>query len=298
MNLDFPSLKRPVRARWAPIVLEPVSGSYERLVVGILVVAGEQKCIEIANSLDRLDCLYGDDSRSVKYAVEIARTHYASELEERGSSIFEERAQPLSGVYLGGVRDAEGESIQRIAQDWLQSISSLHRKDFLVFDAMDDEIEVIASGSTKERVGDLVYEYVSEKRSGLEKFFSREMRGQSTKKKSHDIRIDFAGSKFVANIGTLNANSVGNSSNAIKRKLWDLAIERDRENATLNQRLHELLIQVPQRDDPQLTERQVDNVNEAIGALEKQADIEELRLRPLPSVSAIGQRILEAEVGA
>ena len=152
-----------------------------------------------------------------------------------------------------------------------------------------------AKGSSKERIGDLVFDFVSDRRSGLEKFFSREIRGSPSRRKSHEIRIDFSGSKFVANFGTLNSHAIGHSANSIKRRLWDLAIERDREKATLNQRLHELLIQVPTKDDPQLTQRQVDNVNEAIAALEKQADIEELRLRPLPTVSAIGQRILEVE---
>jgi len=60
-------------------------------------------------------------------------------------------------------------------------------------------------------------------------------------------------------------------------------------------RRHEMIVQVPSAHDPQLSARQAANVAEALQALEEQADQEELRLRPMHSVEAIGQHILTTE---
>jgi hypothetical protein len=297
MSLKFPQLENAMKAKWAPLLIEPIADSYERLVAGIIVVSDEEFHLEIANALGRLECLYGESATAIQYAIEIARIHYLQELRERGPSVLVEDISPIAGVYLGEPRDAEGDSLQEIARGWLEGISSLYRFDYLAEAEQLTSVMTDAgrSPSSSDRIGNLIFEYVSDHRGGLEKFFSREIRGRSSGRKSHETKIDFSGSKIVANFGTLRAQSIGHSSNAIKRKLWDLAIERDREKSTLTHRLHELLIQVPQKSDPQLSEKQADNVNEAISALEKQADIEELRLRPLPTVGAIGDRILEAE---
>ncbi len=110
--------------------------------------------------------------------------------------------------------------------------------------------------------------------------------------------IDFAGPKLVANFGTLRAGSLTSSVHLIKRRLWDLKVERDRETHDAFSRPHEMLLHRPAKDDPQVTEQQQANISEALEALEMQADQEELRLLAMDSVPAIGQRVLRYDVAA
>ena len=56
-----------------------------------------------------------------------------------------------------------------------------------------------------------------------------------------------------------------------------------------------MILQRQPLDDPQVTSRQHASVQEALQALEKQADQEELRLRALNTVAEIGEHVLMAE---
>lgn len=301
MTLDFPRSDHFTQADWAPIYYQPIRGSGERLVVGVLAVSEEAAHLEFVNAFERLECLYGQDFNAIKYALELARTHFQSELDRNFQRVLSSDT-PLTGVSIGDVRRGEGRTIADIAINWLSQTSSLYKKDFLAV-MTDRYVEApVAHASHREPsshrdLGHLVYELVTRERQGLETCFAKGLRG-TPKKKSHDVRIDFAGSRMVANFGLLKPKFTGHSSNAIKRKLWDLAIERDQEKRTFSRRVHELLVQVPTKDDPELDESGRDRVNEALEALEKQADIEELRLRPMPSAEVMANHVLSLEATA
>jgi hypothetical protein len=129
-------------------------------------------------------------------------------------------------------------------------------------------------------------------------FFSvdlQEGRKRRTVGKSYEILIDFAGSKLVANFGTLKAGGLSSSVNIIKRRLWDLKVDRDREPNSLLVRHHEMIVQSPPSEDPQITERQYENISDALRALEHQAAQEALRLRALNTVAQIGEHVLAEE---
>jgi hypothetical protein len=67
------------------------------------------------------------------------------------------------------------------------------------------------------------------------------------------VRIDFAGSKLVANFAVLKPQAAAKSVGNIKQRLWDLKVNRDREpTQDLGMRRHEMFVQHPRADDPQL----------------------------------------------
>jgi hypothetical protein len=109
------------------------------------------------------------------------------------------------------------------------------------------------------------------------------------------VIIDFAGSKLVANFGTLLANQHAVSVDRIKRRLWDLKVDRDNEKSGLAMRDHEMIVQHPSKTDPQFSERQFERISEALASLEKQADQEEIRLRPMNTIDQIGDHLLAKE---
>ena len=149
----------------------------------------------------------------------------------------------------------------------------------------------------KDRLPALIFDYVKFKRPNLDKFFSEEIRDQHTRRRTNAsaVQIDFAGSKIVANSGTLSATQHAGSVDRLKRRLWDLKVDRDHEKGSLSKRDHEMIVQHPAKNDPQFTERQSDRIREALFSLEQQADQEEIRLRPLNTVDQIGEYVLMKE---
>lgn len=296
----FPSFKQSIRAHWAPIILEPIVGSYERLVVGVAVIGGDDFHVEVANRLDRLRCYYGDSAQAIVFAVQLAEEHLKQELSERALQALLSPTSAVTGVYFGECREAEGETLAAIGRSWMSALSSLYSP---VVDAvMLPEViafdEVGASSSGGDRLPRLVMDYVSERRDSYLKFFSSDLRSGRQRRisgRSHEVLIDFAGSRLVANFGTLKAGGLPGSVTLIKRRLWDLKVERDRDTQTTITRAHEMLIQRPAHDDPQISDKQHSNLSEALAALEEQADQEELRVQAFETVSAIGERVMKAE---
>jgi hypothetical protein len=293
-------LRDGVRARWAPVFFEPISGSYERLVVGVAAVNESGFHLEVANQLDRLKCFYGHDALGAISAVQIASEYLQADLAKRAIDALTDPDPAVTGIAFGDLREAEGNSLSAIAQSWMAALSSLYIEPKMEI-AVETvpTIQTVASGDgSGDRLPFLVCDYVKGRRAGFSDFFSEDLRTgkqRRTKGSSHKILIDFSGSKLVANFGTLKAGSLTGSVNLIKRRLWDLKVQRDAEQKSPLLRQHEMILQRPPNDDPQITEKQQSNLKDAFEALEHQADQEELRLRAMGSVQQIGEHILAAE---
>lgn len=297
----FPSVGRLIQARWAPILLEPIVGSYERLVVGVAVVSGGGFHVEAANALERLRCLYADNAERLIFAIQLSLEHLPGELARVGVASLPQLQTVTSNITVGEWREAEGVSLQRIGDDWLRALSSLHRDGAdlaslaLELAANDDE-SALSSRRTSDQLPALVFGYVEQHRMEMAQFFSQDIRRGVRRRpaaRAHEVTIDFSGTRLTANFGTLRASQIGTSVGQIKRRLWDLKVDRDR--ASSPGRSHEMILQVPRLDDPQFTGRQHDQIGSALQGLETQADQEELRLRPLRSVDEIGAFLLERE---
>ena len=302
---DFPSADRSVRAHWAPVLLSPISGSCERLVVGIAAVNSDGFHLELANALERLHCLYGDDAAAAVNAVLIAGRYLESDLARRSIDAIVSPDPAVSGISIGECREAEGLSLQSLAKSWMAALSSLYSPEKEQHELVEPVSSALAAASDGSDGGDrlpfLVCDYVKTQRKGFATYFSadlREGRARRMKGGSHKVVIDFAGPRLVANFGTLRAGSLTSSVHLIKRRLWDLKVERDKEPALLLSRAHEMILQRPPKDDPQVSEKQQANLAEAFEELEAQADQEKLRLLALDTVQAIGERILKYDVAA
>jgi hypothetical protein len=81
----------------------------------------------------------------------------------------------------------------------------------------------------------------------------------------------------------------------IKRRLWDLKVDRDNAKGVFAKRDHEMIVQHPSKNDPQVTEKQLDRISEVLQSLEQQADQEEIRFRPLNGIDQIGEHLLQKE---
>lgn len=291
----FPSLEKMIRASWAPIILDPTSEGYERLVVGFTAVSQNDFLVKKIDSLYKLRCLYGDESKSIFNIVDLFVDSLKEDISRRKIDALREPRSIASNIFLGDLRDGAGRNLEEIYKNWARMICSFYE---------DTEEPLISSTvetkktKEKDRLAQLIVEYVTSKRNSLLPCFREEWRLAKKRSSSSSYgpaQIDFSGSNLVANLGTLRFASVPNSVRQIKFQMWDLLIDRDNNRDSLFHRDHEMLVLRPANDDPQMTEGQSERVNDALLELEYQADKEELRLRPFHSIAAMGDRLLEAE---
>ncbi|MET3352652.1 UNVERIFIED_ORG: hypothetical protein ABID33_000535 [Xanthobacter viscosus] len=294
--LDFDRLQRAI---WSPVLFRPIMGSPEQFVIGIAVAGENGVHLERANQLRRLECVFSDASEMAIMVAETALNVIEADLFRRSTSALTDFKPAISGVLLGDLREAQGISLKQIAVSWMTAMSSLYtRNGALQLSEEQEEVleEVAEARESGDRLPALVFEYVQLERPNLGRFFSNEIRsGQQRRRNAHSVIIDFAGSKLVANFGTLASSNFTASVRRIKTRLWDLKVDRDREPSALVMRDHEMIVQHPAMNDPQLSQKQVDRLREALEALEAQADQEEIRLRPLNRVDEIGKHILLKE---
>jgi len=97
----FPALSQHVYAKWSPVLLAPISGSYERLVIGCAVANETGFHLEMANALNRLGCLYAARAESVLFAVTLAEKALVHDLAQRGIKALLHPKGLLSGVAWG-----------------------------------------------------------------------------------------------------------------------------------------------------------------------------------------------------
>lgn len=292
----FPSLEGLVEASWAPILLEPIAGSYDRLVVGIAVANSSDFYLEMANGLEKLQCFYGDGAEVFKIAINIAAEHINDELAMRGVEVLQRYSSEVTSISIGECRTAQGNSLKEIAQNWLRSLSSLYSTSELQMLTTVQEADI--SRNAADRLPFLICNYVGERQKRLLNYFSSDLKNNRNRRRSgrsHEIVIDFSGPKLVANFGALKPTNLSRSTNFIKQRMWDLKVVRDRELQSHLSQLHEMIIQKPTQDDAQVTDKQMKKMEEALSELEAQANQEKLRLRALNDVSGIGQHLLQAE---
>lgn len=295
LSIDaFPAVDRLVRAQWAPVLFTPMAGSVERFVIGVVAVSDTSFALEQANALGRLRCLYGSNAEAAIFGAVVALEQLENELASVGTKALAQLQPRISGVEIGSARDAEGANLAAIAANWMLAISSLYRSS----DAREiDEAPESASSSGEgiDKLPRLIMDYVSARNHSLARHFRQDLIGAQRRRKNHEIMIDFEGSRLVANFGILQPGAVTKSVDHVKRRLWDLKVKRDDKANGFLVIDHEMIVQMPDRNDPMITARQHENLMEAHRSLEEQADQEELRLRPLPSVAAIGERVIAAE---
>jgi hypothetical protein len=297
---QFPRLDQPATAIWAPLLLRPILGSPEQVVIAVAVASKDGFHVERANSLDRLECLFGELSPSVVLTAETAIDALTEDLAKRGSAALVGFEPVFEGTALGEIREGEGRTLRQLASSWLAGLSSLHSMPAeIAVEVIESDLDEIAPFElARDRLPALVLDYVAHKRPGLGNFFNEDIRDRAMRRrrgKVHDVIIDFAGSKLVANFGTLSAVQQANSIDRIKRRLWDLEVNRDRETGAIARRPHEMIVQHPAADDPQISEQQFNRIREALEALNGQAITENLSVRSMTTVEQIGEHILSTE---
>ncbi|WP_323157922.1 hypothetical protein [Pseudomonas fulva] len=119
---EFPSCE----AQWAPVYLEPVVESGERLTIGIVAAANGQVAGELTITDKALQCLYGDSAPGMKAMMSLALTK-AMRHAKRG--FIKGQTSGIHGVIFGEAREGIGYDLQDVisqGSDLCSSLSHIH----------------------------------------------------------------------------------------------------------------------------------------------------------------------------
>lgn len=294
---SLPSFENPTCATWAPILLNPIPGSYDTLIVGIAIANESGVHVEMANQLQRLNCFYGDRASGVIFSIGIAEKLIQDDLSSRGLDAIILPTQFLTGVSLGSPRKGEGEGLASIARSWLESLSSLQSEQPFHVAVTGLAEQVVAYAREARRpLPQSVLKHVNERMPEISRYFSgRILSGRRYRVKPNEIDIDYRGQRLVANIAALKLSRVNSQVGLIKQRLYDLKLDRERSVDVGDGRVHELIVEVSEEAKASLSRSQEASFRDVTTAMVKQADDLSLRFLQFDSAEKIAEHIVEKE---
>lgn len=298
---DFiPQFDNLISGYWAPILLYPIGGAYDRLLVGVATATSESFHVEMANAISRLKCFYGQRAEGVIFSIELTKSLLLQDLAERGVEALLNPKRFLSGVRVGKARQAEGLSLLSIAESWLSALSSLQDQKGALSktDGLDSqEMSIARSVPRRHQLPQLVYERVLMRNPQISHFFSeRIIHGTRDRSLSSlKVEVDYKGPRLAANLATLNVSKVMNEVGKIKQSLYDLSVDRSRDAASGMPREHELIVEVPVEHEADLSVTQKQRLREVCRVIEGQADELSLRFRRFGTPEQIVDHIISRE---
>ena len=291
-GIDFPKRRDAVHGEWAPIYIEPVVGSGERICVGVAAVNDSAALVVPVVAVDRLECIYGNGVDAILLASRVALEYTRDTLGKHGVRALKTWKAPMDGLYIGpGVR-SEGATLEEIARTGMTASSSLVEK----LADTDEEAEGRGGGMTTNRLEELIKQRVIAVRPPLEGRFRVQ---RQVRDNARPATIGFIGEKIAANFGMLLPGRLGPLVDVSKAKLWDLAQLRGdvKSGELFSQQLNrfELLLYRPRDESPEYSLRQMRGIQEAVVELEAEADKVDIRCRPATSHEEIADTLLQAE---
>lgn len=304
-GVEFPDDPQMKDGVWRPIFFHSNFDTPERLVAGVVSHVGGVWHLQIANALDRLKCLYGKESDIAIEAIEAGLQDLENTLRERNEL---PKHLAVSGLTFGEARNAQAIDAASLSQRWLRTISALHdhAREFslehsaaALLDEGDAASNRVSRAIERDRLSVLVFEDLVGRAPQTRGMFNPHVRklseNESSRLLSHQAYVAYDGKKVAANFSTLKAGRHKVSVDIAKRLMWDLEQHREQHDSFLEKQSHEMFLHHPSKDDPQITERQYENVMEVVGMLVDEGKIRDIAVKPHDQVHEISESILASE---
>jgi hypothetical protein len=247
------------RARWAPVFIEPIMNSGERITIGIAAI-GQDGEFSVAPTLSEapLRCAFGDNGAALLNTAQAC-----IESLNEAKNVLDEWTSPFSGVELGSWREAAGDDLRSIIKNAMNMVSS-----FSLMATETDDRAIRGDEGTLDRWPALVKQATVERRRDLAGNFGKVI---SIVPNARPSRFDYIGVHLAVNLSRLLPNQLSSSVKTSKSKLFDLQMLRNFPS-TLTLDHFALIAWRPRKDDPAWSERQIANVDEAIAELSAEAE--------------------------
>jgi hypothetical protein len=289
---DFPQLEHG-RAQWAPIYLEALPGSGERLTVAVAAQADDGSfSVALAIPPTVIACMYAERAAQVQSYIDTIRDSLRRHLE--AGAILSEWAPPFDGtVFLGPVGPATGVELEAVLRGACQLTSSIavsRAGGSVEMQLVAEDEAAYGSAPSTDNWEREIRKRVVERIPDYDARFNRSIRGTLTK-----TRIGYLGTRVAANFAQIApGRPFARTRTAGKAKLFDLQLLRDLDGLAPRP-YYELLVSLPARPSPGVTAHDVARTREAAAELEQVADEHELRVQIMGSPDAAAERILSAE---
>lgn len=274
-------LAQPVEDAWSPVFWEPVSGTGERLMAGVIVrFEGTISAHRIIRD-DALASLYGKASAKPSALIDFALNDLKTIAVHRGlDALIDENSMGLTCLRP---RKTEPESVEDAVRTAATMFSSLANLDLV--DGSDDSDAPNQEEQVKHWTTD-VRERVLANRPDFVKSFNKAVKFFPD---GEPVRFGFINDRAVIHFGVLRPVQQSSSIKDARARLWELA----RAQAASGRQHAALLLAVPRSDDPVLGEKQRSSAIRNQREIEREADSVSIRLRPVTSPAEGARLVLE-----
>jgi hypothetical protein len=272
-----------MKANWIPLFWEPVKGTGERLMVGVVAnYEGEfihQKIIRD----DVLDALYGKQSANPKKMINEALAIALELIKSIGFPEIAKHSPEIFGLHFGKYRETEAISFN----DLMRQIALLHSS-LANLDSFDDldESDTPSQEDTNKRFVTEVKEAIMERRPDLLMYFNKSgklMEGGQL------VKFGYLSSKAVLHFSVINASRQSSGVRDARARLWELS--NAQHYASIKSAA--LITAVPRGDDPTLGVNQKDQLKANIKEIEREADGRLMRFFPVSTSVEGALKVIE-----
>lgn len=185
---EFPEFE----AEWAPVYLEPIVESGERITVGIVATDGHSYDARITVTDKAIQCLYGNATDGIKSIIKMAMS---KSLKYAESGFDTSCRSGIHGIHFGKPRLAYGEDLSDVIDQGAELSSSLSRVH-----------AEIASGRDRSAYWRRVKNAMETVDSKLVPFFGRQV-DVSVRGVDISIPCDYFSSKLAVNVCSLSSDN-------------------------------------------------------------------------------------------
>ena len=283
---QFPEVPQS-RAEWAPVYIEPMLGSGERITA--LIVArmdNGSSLVELSLRAKVLTCMYGDQGAKIlgvaKFLKDSLDEHLAIGRQ------LSEWIPPAANCYVGVIRIALGGQLEDVVRRAARLTASTSGADLIEVEGD----EIVAAAPEVDQWMQTIRGIVTDKSRHLGEYFNQEV---SIRPGAMPTRIGYLGERIAANFDALvPGNNLSNKRNRSKARLVDLQILQDQVDL-IKRSSYELMLWVPARSAPNYSEKAIASAYAALLELEEFGDKHHLRVVGLTDPQAAADRILTME---
>lgn len=265
---------------WIPLYWEPVAGTGERLMIGVILKwNGEHIARRIIRD-DVIDALYGKQSAGVYKLFDAA---FETCLIVANGAGLEFLTAPVMGLHPGELRTTGGNTLPAVLRVVALMFSSLSNLD--KFDDV-EESDAPAQEEVNKRFATEIRETIEVQRPDLLQYFGR---SAALLQDGQKVKFGFFSDRAVIHFSVLHPVRQSASVRDARARLWELSRAKH-----YSQVQHAALITAfPRTDDPTLGGKQLAALKANRLEIEQEADAVGMRCHAVTNVPEAVQRVLE-----
>jgi hypothetical protein len=272
-----------MKAEWIPFFWEPVGGTGERLMAGVVFNFNGQWSAQRLLRDDIFDALYGKAAANPKRLVDEALQLCLAVAHSGGQAALAALQEPLMGLHVGPPRSTEVLSVS----DLLRQAALLHAS-LAQIDGWDDldEQDAPSPEEVNKRFATEVRDSVITVRPDLAKNFNR---AANLLEGGLPVKFGYLSDRAVLHFSVLHPIRQAASVRDARARLWELS--RAKEWGGLAKAA--LITAVPRDDEITLGVKQRDALRANKTEIEREADAVHMRVYSVTSVPEATSKVLE-----